>query len=273
MNKLTETLTLHNGVKIPKIGFGTFRIQDGKEVINAIKNALNVGYRHIDTASAYNNETGIGKAIKESEISRKDIFLVSKVLNADQGYESTLKAFEASINRLQVEYLDAYLIHWPKPLSNDTWKAMETLYKDGKIRAIGVSNFMIHHLETLLDKCEIVPMLNQIELHPQFPQEDLQNFCSKHNIIIEAWAPLMQGKIFNIELMKDLSKKYKKSIAQIALRWLYQLNIVSIPKSSNPERIKNNVAIFDFTLSDEDMERIKTLKGDRIGPHPDKINF
>jgi diketogulonate reductase-like aldo/keto reductase len=273
MNKLSETITLHNGVEIPKIGFGTFRIPDGKEVIDAVKTALQIGYRHIDTASAYNNETGIGKAIKESGIPRKDIFLVSKLKNSDQGYESTLNAFNDSINRLQVEYLDAYLIHWPKPLSQDTWKAMEKLYKEGKIKAIGISNFMIHHLQSLLETCEIIPMVNQVELHPQFPQDELREFCSKHNIAIESWGPLMQGKIFGIELMKEFSAKYKKTIAQIALRWLYQLDIIAIPKSSNPERIKNNVDIFDFELSKDDMEKIKTLKGDRIGPHPDKINF
>ncbi len=273
MNKLAETISLHNGVEIPKIGFGTFRIPDGKEVIDAVKTALTIGYRHIDTASAYNNEIGVGKAIKESGIPRKEIFLVSKIGNADQGYESTLKAFEASLNRLHVDYLDTYLVHWPKPLSHDTWKAMEKLYKDGKIKAIGISNFMIHHLEPLLDVCEIVPMLNQVELHPQFPQDDIREFCSKHNIAIEAWAPLMQGKIFEIELMKELSKKYNKNIAQIALRWYYQLDIISLPKSSNPERIKSNIEIFDFEISDEDMEKIKTLKGERIGPHPDKINF
>ncbi|MDN5303939.1 MAG: methylglyoxal/glyoxal reductase [Fusobacteriaceae bacterium] len=272
MNKnLLETITLNNGVKIPKIGFGTFKVENGNDTINSVKKALEVGYRHIDTAAIYGNEEGVGIAIKESGVPREEIFLVSKVWNSEQGYDTTIKAFEESLKRLQTDYLDMYLIHWAKPKNRETWKALETLYKEGKIKAIGVSNFEIHHLEDLLEVAEIIPVVNQVELHPQFPQEELREYCKKHNIAIEAWGPLMQGKIFEIPLMKELSIKYNKSIAQIALRWHYQQDIITIPKSIKPERIESNIDIFDFAISAEDMEKIKTLKGERIGLAPDMV--
>jgi diketogulonate reductase-like aldo/keto reductase len=272
MNKnLLETITLNNGVKIPKIGFGTFKVDNGNDTINSVKKALEVGYRHIDTAAIYGNEEGVGIAIKESGVPREEIFLVSKVWNSEQGYDTTIKAFEESLKRLQTDYLDMYLIHWAKPKNRETWKALETLYKEGKIKAIGVSNFEIHHLEDLLEVAEIIPVVNQVELHPQFPQEELREYCKKHNIAIEAWGPLMQGKIFEIPLMKELSIKYNKSIAQIALRWHYQQDIITIPKSIKPERIESNIDIFDFAISAEDMEKIKTLKGERIGLAPDMV--
>jgi diketogulonate reductase-like aldo/keto reductase len=272
MNKnLLETITLNNGVKIPKIGFGTFKVENGNDTINSVKKALEIGYRHIDTAAIYGNEEGVGQAIKESGVPREEIFLVSKVWNSEQGYDTTIKAFEESLKRLQTDYLDMYLIHWAKPKNRETWKALETLYKEGKIKAIGVSNFEIHHLEDLLEVAEIIPVVNQVELHPQFPQEELREYCKKHNIAIEAWGPLMQGKIFEIPLMKELSIKYNKSIAQIALRWHYQQDIITIPKSIKPERIESNIDIFDFEISEEDMEKIKNLKGERIGLAPDMV--
>ncbi|MEJ2567419.1 MAG: aldo/keto reductase, partial [candidate division WOR-3 bacterium] len=231
------------------------------------------GYRLIDTASIYGNEKGVGRGIEESDIPREEIFLTSKVWNTEQGYENTLRAFEASLERLRTDYLDLYLIHWPKPASSETWKALERLYRSGKVKAIGVSNFMIHHLESLLESCEIIPMVDQVELHPQFPQDELRKFCGEHGIVVEAWGPLMQGKVFHVPLMKALSEKYGKKIAQITLRWHYQLGHVAIPKSSKPERIRSNIDIFDFEISDEDMKKIETLKGERIGPHPDRIAF
>lgn len=273
MNNLQKTIKLNNGVSIPRIGFGTYLIENGDMVINSVKTALDTGYRLIDTASIYGNEKGVGKAIEESGIPREDIFLTSKVWNTDQGYESALAAFEESLQRLRTDYLDMYLIHWPKPLSGETWKAMEKLYKDGRVKAIGVSNFMIHHLELLLESCEIIPMVDQVELHPQFPQGKLREFCREHDIAVEAWAPLMKGKVFHIELMKELSEKNGKTIAQITLRWHYQLGHIAIPKSSKPERIRSNIDIFNFEISDEDMKQIEVLKGERIGPHPDKIDF
>jgi diketogulonate reductase-like aldo/keto reductase len=273
MNNLQKPMKLNNGIEIPRIGFGTFKIEDGNTVIDTVKIALDSGYRLIDTASIYGNEKGVGRAIEQSNIPREDIFLTSKIWNTDQGYESTFEAFEESLEKLKTDYLDLYLIHWPKPLSTETWNAMEKLYANGKIRAIGISNFMIHHIEPLLKECEIVPMVNQVELHPQFPQEKLRDFCKEHSIIIKSWGPLMQGRVFEVELMKELSQKYNKSIAQVTLRWHLQLGVISLPKSTKPERIKSNIGIFDFEISDEDMKRIETLKGDRIGIHPDKIDF
>lgn len=273
MSSLEESIKLRNGIEIPRIGFGTYLIEDGEPVIRAVKTALEAGYRLIDTASVYGNEKGVGRAIEESRVKREDIFLTSKVWNTEQGYKKTLTAFEHSLERLRTDYLDLYLIHWPKPISDDTWSALEELYRVGRAKAIGVSNFMIHHLEPLLESCEIIPMVDQVELHPQFPQYELREFCGEHDIIVEAWGPLMQGKIFDKELMKELSKKYNKTIAQITLRWHCQLGHVAIPKSSTPERIKSNIDIFDFEISDEDMKKIETLKGERIGGHPDKIDF
>lgn len=269
---MNSATTLHNGVKMPWLGFGTFKITEEGQVEKAVLEALKVGYRHIDTAAIYGNEEGVGKAIKESGVKREEIFLTSKVWNGDQGYDSTLKAFEASLKRLGTDYLDLYLIHWPKPLNKETWRALEKLYKEKRVRAIGVSNFKVHHLEELLESCEIVPMVNQVEYHPQFPQTEVLEFCKKHNIQLEAWGPLMQGKIFGIPLMKELSEKYNKTISQIALRWDIQTGVVTIPKSVTPERIKENADIFDFEISQEDMERIAELNtGERIGRDPDDV--
>lgn len=270
---LTESTILHNGVKMPWLGFGTFRIESGEITKNAVLEALRIGYRHIDTAKVYENEKSVGEAIKESGIPREDIFLTTKVWNTDQGYEETLKAFNKSLEKLGTDYLDLYLIHWPKDKNIETWKALEKLYKEKKIRAIGVSNFKIHHLEELFKETEIIPMVNQVECHPQFPQNELKAFCVKHKIQLEAWGPLMQGKIFDKTLIKELAQKYQKTIAQIALRWQIQRGVVVIPKSITPSRIKENSEIFDFTLSNEDMELINSLEGDRIGPDPDKITF
>ncbi|WP_330381802.1 aldo/keto reductase [Defluviitalea phaphyphila] len=269
---IKSTVTLHNGVKMPLLGFGTFKIPDGEEVEKAVLEALKVGYRHIDTAAAYQNEVGVGKAIKASGIKREEIFITSKVWNKDQGYDTTLRAFEETIKRLDTDYLDLYLIHWPKPISKETWKAMEKLYKEKRIRAIGVSNFQIHHLEDLMKSCEIIPMVNQVEYHPQLSQKELLAFCQENKIQLEAWAPLMQGKIFNIPLMQELSQKYNKTIAQIALRWDIQTGVVTIPKSVNASRIKENADIFDFEISEEDMKKIEKLNtGERVGSDPDKI--
>ena len=274
MTSIKECSTLSNGLKMPWLGFGTFKVPDGKVVEEAVKEALRLGYRHIDTAAIYKNEEGVGQAIKDSGVPREEIFLVSKVWNTDQGYESTLKAFETSLKKLQTDYLDLYLIHWPKTLNKETWKALEKLYKQGRVKAIGVSNFKLHHLEELLEDAEIIPMVNQVEFHPQFPQTEIMEICKKHNIQLEAWGPLMQGKIFEIPLMKELAEKYNKTISQIALRWDLQMGIVTIPKSITPERIKENMNIFDFEISKEDMDRIAQLNiGERIGPDPDHITF
>lgn len=278
MKKLSDlqgSFELHNGVQMPYLGLGVYLSKDGEEVINAVKEALNQGYRHIDTAAIYENEEGVGEGIRQSNVPREDVFLVSKVWNTDQGYEATLKAFEASLNRLGTDYLDLYLIHWPKgDLSKDTWRALERLYREKRVRAIGVSNFLKHHLEDLLDTAEIVPMVNQMEFHPYLVQQELMDFCSSHQIQYEAWSPLMQGNIFDLDIMKDMAAKYNKTIAQIVLRWNLQKGVVTIPKSSKKERIKANSELFDFTLSDEDVKLLDSLdKGKRFGPDPDNFDF
>lgn len=271
---LNEYKVLNNGVKMPVLGLGTYMVEDGRQTVEAVKTAIKLGYRHIDTAAIYKNEEGVGKGIRESGIARDEIFLVSKVWNNEQGYENTLKAFELSLKKLATDYLDLYLIHWPKPLSKETWRALEKLYKDGKVRAIGVSNFKEHHLEDLLTEAEIVPMVNQVEFHPQLAQPELLNYCKNKSIQVVAWAPLMRGRIFEIQLFKELSEKYNKSIPQIVLRWDIQKDVVTIPKSINLDRIKENSEIFDFEISEEDMIRISKLdSGVRIGSDPDKITF
>ena len=256
---------LANGVDIPSIGFGTYKLGEEQEVIDKVKLALNLGYRQIDIASFYGNEEGVGKGIAESGIDRKDIFLVTKLWNDDHGYEETINAFNKSIKKLGVDYLDLYLIHWPNKLNSETWRAFEDLYKEGKVKAIGVCNFKIGHLEELKKTAEIMPMVNQVELHPQSSKEYLLDYCNDNNIQLVAWSPIMRGRIFSNELIIGLSEKYKKTIAQIVLRWHIQRGIIPIPKSSNEGRIKENLDIFDFELSADDMNAINSLnEGDSI---------
>ena len=250
---------LANGVDIPSIGFGTYKLGEEQEVIDKVKLALNLGYRQIDTASFYGNEEGVGKGIAESGIDRKGIFLVTKLWNDDHGYEETINAFNKSIKKLGVDYLDLYLIHWPNKLNSETWRAFEDLYKEGKVRAIGVCNFKIGHLEELKKTAKIMPMVNQIEIHPCKTQKETIEYCNENNIQEVAWGPIMRGKIFSLPLMLELSEKYNKSIAQITLRWHIQNGVIPIPKSSNEERIKANIDIFDFDISSEDIKKIDEL--------------
>ena len=277
MKKITDlqgTFQLNNGVEMPYFGLGVYLSKDGNEVINAVRTALDHGYRHVDTASIYNNEVGVGEGIKQSNVARKDVFLVSKVWNSDQGYDSTLRAFDASLKRLGTDYLDLYLIHWPKEKSKETWKALERLYHEKRIRAIGISNFLRHHVEDLLQEAEVVPMVNQMEFHPYLVQQELLDFCKSKGIQYEAWSPLMQGHVFDLDIMKDLSKKYNKTIAQIVLRWDLQKGVVTIPKSSKKERIISNADLFDFELDDADMKLLDGLdRGKRFGPDPDNFDF
>lgn len=272
MQDIKSCTVLNNGVKMPWLGFGTYKVEDGDTVIKSVKEALKDGYIHVDTAAFYKNEAGVGTAIKESGLSRKDIFLTSKVWNTEQGYEKTLKSFDDSLKKLGTDYLDLFLIHWPTPLQNETWKAMEKLYKDGYVKAIGVSNFSVKYLKDLMAKAEIMPMVNQVEFHPLLVQRELMDFCRENNIQEEAWSPLMRGRIFGVSLFDELAKKYNKTISQVVLRWDLQMGVVTIPKSVTPSRIKENSNIFDFELSKEDMAKIQQLdKGIRTGATPDRV--
>jgi methylglyoxal/glyoxal reductase len=276
LNNLQSTTTLHNGVKMPWLGLGVFKVEDGAEVVSSVKAALEVGYRSIDTAAIYGNEEGVGKAIAESTVPREDLFITTKVWNSNHGYEATLAAFDVSMEKLGLDYLDLYLIHWPLPSQGkfvETWKALEKLYKDGRVRAIGVSNFKVHHLEEIIANCEIIPMVNQVEYHPRFNQRELHDFCKKHGIQLEAWSPLMQGGLLEEPALVEIAKKYNKSTAQIIIRWDIQTGVVTIPKSVKPHRIAENADVFDFELSQEDMDKINALNQDqRMFADPDDFN-
>ncbi|KPD09413.1 glyoxal reductase [Aneurinibacillus migulanus] len=279
VKNLQDTTTLHNGVKMPWFGIGVFKVEEGPELVNAVKTAIKHGYRSVDTAAIYENEEGVGKGIqeglKEAGISREELFVTSKVWNADLGYESTITAYETSLKKLGLEYLDLYLIHWPvEGKYKDAWRALETLYKEGRVKAIGVSNFQIHHLEDLMKDAEIKPMVNQVEYHPRLTQKELQSFCHEHGIQLEAWSPLMQGQLLDHQVLKDIANKYDKSIAQVILRWDLQNGVVTIPKSTKEHRIIENSMVFDFELTKEDMERIDGLNQNyRVGPDPDNFDF
>ncbi len=274
---LKDTVTLHNGVEMPWLGLGVFKVQEGEEVIQSVKAAIQNGYISIDTAAIYGNEEGVGQAIKESGVPREDLFITTKLWNSEQGYESTLKAFDESMEKLGLDYLDLYLIHWPgKDKYKETWKAFEKLYKDGRVRAIGVSNFLVHHLDDLIATAEIKPMVNQVEFHPHLTQEDLRAYCKKEGIQLEAWSPLKQGQLLDNPVLKEIAEKHNKSVAQVILRWDLQHGVVTIPKSIKEHRIIENSNVFDFELSAEDMERIDQLNQDsRAGSHPDtmKVGF
>ncbi len=273
-DSLSSTVTLHNGVKMPIFGLGVWKVEDGAEVENAVKYAIKAGYRLIDTAAVYGNEEGVGNAIQDSGLPRENLFITTKVWNGDQGYDSTLRAFEESMKRLKLDYLDLYLIHWPvKGKYKDTWRAMEKLYEEGRIRAIGVSNFHSHHLDDLIDSAKVVPMVNQVEFHPLLTQEELRAYCKRNKIQFEAWSPLMQGNL-DLPVLKQLGEKYGKSPAQIVLRWDIQNEVITIPKSVRESRIIENADIFDFELSEEDMEAINSLnQNKRFGSNPDNFNF
>lgn len=272
---ISSSTKLNNGVTMPWLGLGVYKAKEGAEVENAVKIALREGYRSIDTAAFYNNEAGVGKAIRESGVKREELFVTTKIWNDRQGYESTLKAFEESKNKLGLDYLDLYLVHWPvKGKYKDTWRALEKLYKEGYVRAIGVSNFKIHHLKDLMNDSELVPLINQVEYHPRLTQTELQQYCKGHNIQLEAWSPIMRGELLDNPTIVDIGEKHEKTPAQIILRWDIEQQVVTIPKSVNEERIKENADIFDFQLTKEEIERINELNMDkRIGPDPDNINF
>lgn len=279
VNNSQDTTTLHNGVKMPMLGLGVFQVEEGAELENAVKTAIQHGYRSIDTAAIYGNEEGVGRGIRQglelTGLSREDIFVTSKVWNSDQGYESTIAAYETSLSKLGLEYLDLYLIHWPVAGKfTETWRALETLYKEGRVKAIGVSNFLVHQLEEVMKDAEIKPMVNQMEHHPRLIQKELQAFCKENGIQFEAWSPLMQGKLLDNVELTEIGAKYGKSVAQVILRWNLQNGIVTIPKSTKEHRIIENASLFDFELTKEDMERINGLDQHvRVGPDPDNFDF
>lgn len=265
-------IKLNDGNSIPQLGFGVWQISD-EEAVASVSTALETGYRHIDTAAIYKNERGVGQALRDSGIARKDIFLTTKVWNDDQGYDATLKAFDASSERLGTDYFDLYLIHWPMPNKDqflETWRAMIKLREDGRVKSIGVSNFRIADLQRMQRETNIVPSVNQIELHPYFQQDDLRQFHQQHNIATEAWSPLGQGKILDNPVLKTIAEKHDKSVAQIILRWHLDIGNIIIPKSVTPARIQENFAVTDFKLSGTEHDAISRLDSSdgRIGPDP-----
>lgn len=279
IKNLQDTTTLHNGVKMPWFGLGVFKVEEGPELVNAVKTAIIKGYRSIDTAAIYGNEEGVGQGIregiKEAGISREELFVTSKVWNADLGFESTIAAYKTSLKKLDLEYLDLYLIHWPvEGKYKDAWRALETIYTEGQVKAIGVSNFHIHHLQDLMKDAKIKPMVNQVEFHPRLTQKDLQTFCQEQGIQLEAWSPLMQGQLLDDDILKEIASKYSKSVAQVILRWDLQNGVVTIPKSTKEHRIVENSSIFDFDLTEADMKKIDVMnENHRVGPDPDNFDF
>ncbi|EHN09295.1 oxidoreductase of aldo/keto reductase family subgroup 1 [Patulibacter medicamentivorans] len=276
MDSMTQipTIPLNSGTSIPQVGFGVFQVP-AEETEAAVLTALEAGYRSIDTAAAYRNETAVGAAIKASGIPREELFVTTKLWNADQGAEEALRAFDVSLGKLGLTYVDLYLIHWPAPgkqLYVETWQALEKVQAEGSSRAIGVSNFQTHHLREILESSDVVPAVNQIELHPRLAQAELRAFHAEHGIVTEAWSPLAQGAVLNDPTITSIARAHGRTPAQVVLRWHVQLGNVVIPKSVTPERIAANVALFDFELSDEQMAAIAKLDdGTRTGPHPDEF--
>lgn len=270
--------TLNNGVEIPQLGLGVWQTKDGQEVIDSIHAAVNNGYRLIDTAAIYGNEEGVGEAIRTANVPREDLFITTKLWNSDQGYDATLQAFDKSMERLGLEYVDMYLIHWPVPRLDkyiDTWRALETIYKQGRAKAIGVCNFNVDHLEKLLRASKIKPAVNQIELHPRLQQRELRDYCEANGIRIESWSPIggSGGDLLDDSTLTIIADKHHRSTAQIVLRWHIQLGLIVIPKSVHAERIQQNADVFDFELDNDDMAKISALNTDtRRGPDPATMN-
>ncbi|MGC9399529.1 MAG: aldo/keto reductase [Anaerolineae bacterium] len=254
---MMSTITLNNGVEMPRLGIGTWQIRDGRPVRQALAWAFEAGYRHIDTAAMYGNERGVGQAIRESGLPREEVFVTTKLWNTDHGYDNALRAFDESLRRLGLDTVDLYLIHWPvSGLRAETWRALERIYEEGRARAIGVSNYTIRHLEDLLKTANVAPTVNQVEFHPWLYQKELLEYCNAHDIVLEAYSPLTKGHRLNDPRLREIADKYNKSPAQILIRWVLQHDMVVIPKSSNPDHIRANAEVFDFEISEEDMYRI-----------------
>ncbi len=277
-NTAVPKITLNNGVEIPQVGLGVFQTKEGAEVEQAVGAALEAGYRLIDTAAIYGNEAGVGRAIKASGLPREEIFITTKLWNAHHAYDAALRAFDESVRKLDSGYVDLYLIHWPLPMEGkfvEAWKALEKLYNDKCVRAIGVSNFTPRHLEELLKASETVPAVNQIELHPLFQQKETRAYCAERGIVIESYSPLMQAReALEHPVIANLSQKYGKTPAQVILRWHVQSGFIVIPKSARPERIRENLDIFDFELATDDIHEIEGMdQNRRIGADPETASF
>lgn len=271
LTDITSTIALANGVTMPRLGLGTYKSAEGGDVERSVAAALDYGYRSIDTASLYGNEAGIGRAIAASGVPRSELFLTSKVWNDEQGFDATLAAFERSLTRLGTDYLDLYLVHWPREQTHETWRALERLYAEGAARAIGVCNHLQHHLEALLAVAEVPPMIDQYEFHPWLQQPSLRAYCQAHGIVVEAWAPLMKGRVAEVPELVAIAAAHDKTPAQVAIRWLLQLDVVAIPKSIHPGRIAENADVFDLALTEAEMAEIASLdRGYRFGPEPDR---
>ncbi|CAM5650301.1 Aldo/keto reductase OS=Lysinibacillus sphaericus OX=1421 GN=LS41612_22715 PE=4 SV=1 [Lysinibacillus sphaericus] len=275
-----ENVTLNNGLEMPLVGYGVFRVPDGDDLAEAVKTAIAKGYRSIDTAQVYRNEESVGRgiraAIDEGLVAREELFVTSKVWNDGLSYEETLAAYASSLEKLGLDYLDLYLIHWPGLDTNyiEAYKALEKIYQDGRVRSIGVSNFHVHHLEQLLKETTVIPVINQIEFHPHLTQEEVRNYCKEHRIQVEAWSPLMNGSLLEEALIQQLASKYNKTPAQIVLRYDVQHGVVTIPKTMTPSRMTENLDVFDFALADEEMAQLDAMNdGLRCEPDPEKFNF
>jgi len=275
LTDLQSVTTLHNGVEMPVLGLGTWKAGDGEEVYNAVRAALDLGYRHIDTAAIYNNETGVGEAIRDAAVPREDIFVTTKLWNDAQRSGKVQEAFDASRDRLGLDHVDLYLIHWAIPGQYlQTWAALEKIHEAGGARAIGLSNFQRQHIEDVFENCSIRPMVNQIELHPRLTQVELTRFCQDHDIVVEAWSPIMRGEVGEIPQLQQIAERHGKTPVQVTLRWQVQRGLVTIPKSVHKDRIASNADIFDFELSEQDMETITALNADqRLGPDPENVPF
>lgn len=272
-----KTQKLNNGIEIPMLGLGVFRLKDEKEAYNTVRKAIELGYRHIDTAMIYENEEAVGKAISDSGVAREDIFLTTKLWNEDIRRDNAQKAIDTSLKKLGVDYVDLYLVHWPvKGKYVSVWEEMEKIYASGKAKAVGVSNYLQHHLEEVLAMKSLVPAVNQLEHHPYLVQNDLMKYCIDNSIRPEAWSPFCARKVnlLDEEVLNAIGKKYNKTAAQVVLRWNIDTGVIVIPKSSNPTRQKENLDIFDFSLSNEDINKINALDNNtRVGSHPDEITF
>ncbi len=275
VHHIADTVELNNGVRMPWFGLGVYKAQEGEEVEQAVRLALSLGYRSVDTAALYGNEAGVGRAVRDSGVARDEIFLTTKVWNSDQGYDATLDAFAKSRERLGVDYVDLYLIHWPvKEKYRETWRALEKLYEDGLIRAIGVSNFQIHHLQEIEHISSVVPAVNQVECHPFLSQAPLREYCHRRGVRLEAWAPLMRGAALQNPVVLDIASAHGRTPAQVVLRWSLQHEVIIIPKSVTAARIHENAGIFDFVLTADEMSRVDALNRDqRTGPDPDDFDF